>query len=432
MDKSTNKFWSFKSSAYNFLNALYQWGFAYKSTDHERELLNKQILVAKQNKVNSEDIKSPPQLLLDVSVITRIDAGTGIQRVVREISRNLAVHALNNYSFELRVIYATHGDSFRCLQGLKPSFNDPYVEVKEGDIFFGLDLSHLLLSKVDVLYGWKMSGVSFHFVLYDLLPLNHPEWFNRRAVKNFKRWLKIVGTYSDSIYCISDVVRNDVKYWLDSNLSVDNQPELKLLKLGANFKNYSDIKKGSINFKQEVALILRLPFYLLMVGTLEPRKGHRELLLAFERLWEWGYEIPLVLVGKRGWRTTKLQKQIKSHTQIDNKLFWIECVNDSDLDLLYQNCGGVIVPSKGEGYGLPIIEGLQYQKKILARDLSVFREVAQDKACYFIDDNPDALALSIVSWIKVKQTLPITGLITWEQAAIGLIDSLGLEHPPKN
>ena len=44
----------------------------------------------------------------------------------------------------------------------------------------------------------------------------------------------------------------------------------------------------------------------LMVGTLEPRKGHVQTLDAFEQLWQSGDDINLVIVGKQGWMVEEL------------------------------------------------------------------------------------------------------------------------------
>ena len=71
-----------------------------------------------------------------------------------------------------------------------------------------------------------------------------------------------------------------------------------------------------------------------MVGTLEPRKGYLQALDAFERLWEQGVEVNLVIVGREGWkgrlqkecRETELQEAVKrmplTPTVTENKLMY--------------------------------------------------------------------------------------------------------------
>ena len=59
-----------------------------------------------------------------------------------------------------------------------------------------------------------------------------------------------------------------------------------------------------------------------MVGTIEPRKGHRVAIDAFEQLWNEGLDVDLVVVGKSGWESKQLidRLQISSHSRQAAKL----------------------------------------------------------------------------------------------------------------
>ncbi|MFN0630266.1 glycosyltransferase, partial [Bacillus anthracis] len=54
----------------------------------------------------------------------------------------------------------------------------------------------------------------------------------------------------------------------------------------------------------------------LMVGTLEPRKGHAQVLDAFENLWKGGANLNLVIVGKVGWMVDLLVQRLCSHPEL--------------------------------------------------------------------------------------------------------------------
>ncbi|TGV48416.1 glycosyltransferase, partial [Mesorhizobium sp. M2D.F.Ca.ET.160.01.1.1] len=58
----------------------------------------------------------------------------------------------------------------------------------------------------------------------------------------------------------------------------------------------------------------------LMVGTLEPRKGHRVALEAFEALWAEGADAELVIVGKIGWGISHLAHRIRNHAEFGKRL----------------------------------------------------------------------------------------------------------------
>jgi glycosyltransferase involved in cell wall biosynthesis len=138
----------------------------------------------------------------------------------------------------------------------------------------------------------------------------------------------------------------------------------------------------------------------LMVGTLEPRKGHFEVLAAFENLWAAGVDVCLVIVGKEGWLVESLAEKIKGHPRFGKQLFWFSSVSDEFLAQIYGAASCLIAASKGEGFGLPLIEAAQHNLPIIARDIPVFREVAGAHASYFTSDEPEDLARDVVAWLE--------------------------------
>lgn len=70
-------------------------------------------------------------------------------------------------------------------------------------------------------------------------------------------------------------------------------------------------------------------------------------------------------------------------------------VSDVVLINLYQNCEAIVIPSKYEGFGLPIIEAMAAGAKIVASDIEVFKEVAGDSIIYFTSNNLEDLSNAI-------------------------------------
>ena len=60
------------------------------------------------------------------------------------------------------------------------------------------------------------------------------------------------------------------------------------------------------------------------VGTLEPRKGHSQVLGAFDELWQTGANINLVIVGQRGWMVGDVLKNLQGHPELNKRLFWLK------------------------------------------------------------------------------------------------------------
>src|SRR3546814_2021872 len=98
---------------------------------------------------------------------------------------------------------------------------------------------------------------------------------------------------------------------------------------------------------------------------------------AFEALWLEGRgptSPQLLIVGQAGWKTDALQQRLITHPLRDKHVRWLNDASDEYLEYLYASCAGLLVASRGEGFGLPLIEAAAHNKPVLARDLPVFRE----------------------------------------------------------
>jgi glycosyltransferase involved in cell wall biosynthesis len=167
----------------------------------------------------------------------------------------------------------------------------------------------------------------------------------------------------------------------------------------------------------------------IMVGTVEPRKGHAQTLAAFELLWEQGVDANLVVVGKQGWMMEALAERMNSHPERDKRLFWMAGVSDEMLLKLYANSSALLSPSEGEGFGLPLIEAAQHHIPIIARDIPVFREVAREYAYYFDGKEPEALARAINEWLELQRqgkapSSEAMPWLTWKQSAQQVLDNI--------
>jgi glycosyltransferase involved in cell wall biosynthesis len=165
----------------------------------------------------------------------------------------------------------------------------------------------------------------------------------------------------------------------------------------------------------------------LMVGTVEPRKGHAQVLDAANALWNRSADFNLVLVGKQGWKVEKLVNDLQAHSQLGERLFWLQGISDEYLAKVYAQSDCLIAASYGEGFGLPLIEAAQIDLPIIARDIPVFREVAGDYATYF--NSVAGLESVISNWVasfedrqdKNSKHMPWQ---TWGQSAAQLLQRI--------
>lgn len=394
--------------------------------------------------------KPERQLLVDVSVIHQSDARTGIQRVVRSLLLQLLQAPPAGY--RVCPVFATrqHGYCYAAPGFLDQPAQAPgatgqpvqaELQVQSGDLFLGLDLAaHLLPRHQAHVLRWKRSGVKLHVMVYDLLPLQHPEWFNPKTTRNFKRWIKWLAVYADSAVCISETVKLELGTWLSVRFDLPRTAlPARAIVLGADIA--ASAPSGGLPAKAEFLLArLRNTPAVLMVGTLEPRKGYDQALAAFEHLWQQPGKAPLlVIVGRRGWKTDALQQKLRAHPQAGKRLIWLEDASDEFLSLLYSACKGVLVTSRAEGFGLPVVEAALYSRPVLARDLPVFRELTLPRATFFNGESAGSLATAISAWLQSTQREDNDGktichrqtVTTWQTAARQLLDCLDLSIAPR-
>lgn len=380
-----------------------------------------------------------PQLLVDVSAIVRHDAQTGVQRVVRAVWNELKRR--DGDGFRLVPVYASldHGYCYAPLDIFeRPATlgKQQPVMVSSGDKFLGLDLSaHFLPKYRRQVRAWRESGATIHLVVYDLLPILRPDWFNKSTSTHFRKWFDILANEADQAICISKQVSRDLRDRLQASKKISH---LQI----ANMAMGGDIaaSRPSAGISQEVSILLdKLRFRpaILMVGTIEPRKGHEAALAAFEQLWiTRGGDAPdLVIVGKGGWKTLALQNRILCHPEHKNRLHWLDSVSDEGLCQLYDACRGLFIASRGEGFGLPLVEAISHRLYVLARDLPVFREQAMPGILYFEDDDPAILGEHLMDLMALgaQGRPPVSYLPTWRESVDALLKNLGihqLDLPP--
>lgn len=365
--------------------------------------------------------------LVDVTHISRNDLQTGIQRVVRNILSQWlqappAGVRIEPVAFrEGRYEYAAAYTAALLGIALPDEFGVETVDITGDEVFVGLDWAmESLPSSAPVLRTWRRAGVEMHFVANDLLPVTLPEAFHPQTREAFVRWLELVASLADAIHCISQSTADDLSDWLDAGRIVPT-PAITVFPLGV--EPLRDSRPGVLDAAISSALAARPT--LLMVGTIEPRKGHAQALEAMELLWVSGADLNLAIVGKRGWLVGELIQRLERHPELGRRLFWFEGCSDETLDAVYEASTALLAPSIGEGYGLPLIEAAQRGKPVIARSLKVFREVAGDYPAYFEGATAAALATYVARWIIDRPSPPSSrDWPDWATSAKALADQI--------
>jgi len=156
--------------------------------------------------------------------------------------------------------------------------------------------------------------------------------------------------------------------------------------------------------------------YVLQVGRVEPRKNQVTTLRAVERL----PDLLLVAAG------SVLDSAAGATLAVSRRCRLLGRVDSADLEALYACAEALVVPSRYEGFGLPVLEGLRRGVPVVAAAVSSLPEVAGDAAVY-VDDPLDAggLAAAIEQAVGCRERLRVLGpqrasLFTWDRTAAGV------------
>ena len=385
------------------------------------------------------------QLLIDVSTIARNDLRTGIERVVRaQVLALLRRHdrlrvepvRLDYHDGRWQYRYA-HAWTQALLAIDADGAPDHIVDLQAGDILFGADYTPAAVTAAahQGLYDeWRARGVSIQFQVFDLLPVLQPHYFPEGAATVHAEWLAAIGAAASRLICISRAVAADLASWYVTHpAGTPDALSIDALHLGADFDGLIEPTASAARSGGTTPVFL-------MVGTIEPRKGHLQALAAFELLWQRGIDVALTIVGVEGW-TGLVNAERRTIPQITTQLrrlaerahlHWLPRVDDASLEQLYLRSACLLAPSEGEGFGLPLIEAARHRLPILARDLPVFREVGGDQMHYFQGTDPGALADAVEAWLRDYAQGRIRGSDlpwqTWASHAAQLADLL--KHDP--
>jgi glycosyltransferase involved in cell wall biosynthesis len=384
--------------------------------------------------------KSERTMFVDISELVWRDSRTGIQRVVRNILHWLLTQPQNH---RIEPVYRDK-DQYRyarefCAKflGLPPlELEDHYAVFSPGDIFLGLDLDALVtpaaLERLDV---ERRRGVKLVWVVYDILPVLNPQWFDVGLATAVQNWIRQLSRFADHLICISRSVADDLYDYLERERPVRNRPlALSWWHMGSDLDGGTSTAVRDQDAATLAALPEGMPLFL-TVGTIEPRKGIQHLLDGADAFWAAGGNAAFVIAGKKGWSVDPLIKRINNHYELGKRLFWFDGASDAVLDRLYARATAALMPSHGEGFGLPLVEAAFHGKPVIARDLPVFREIGGEGVYYFSGKAGEDLSSAVKQWLSLwkagRHPQAKIRPQTWASSTQGLCQTIVADQPYK-
>ena len=164
--------------------------------------------------------------------------------------------------------------------------------------------------------------------------------------------------------------------------------------------------------------------FLLFVGTLEPRKNIPTLLKAYAHLRPRLADIPLVLVGGKGWLYEEIFATIEE-LGLRPHVRHLQGVSDEKLAGLYAAASLLALPSHYEGFGLPPLEAMHQGCPVITSDRGSLPEIVGVAGLLLDADEVDAWAEAmnrVVHDSALRQQMTQAGYVQaqkfkWENAA---------------
>ena len=218
-------------------------------------------------------------------------------------------------------------------------------------------------------FAWleERRDVRAAFFVHDLLPIDLPEYFRVAEFERHRNRMRVVARFASAAIVTTRTVAGS----LEAHLAGLGRHDLPV------FVAPTPIAPIFATPRRIEPALARHPFFVLC-STIEPRKNHLMILAVWRALaGSMGRDTPkLVLVGTRGWHYDPIIDLIERSPALRDPVIEVNGLSTPALKRLIDNSLAVLMPSFGEGYGLPVHEALTAGTPVIASDVPAFREIA--------------------------------------------------------
>lgn len=216
---------------------------------------------------------------------------------------------------------------------------------------------------------WAHPGLKKVLTIHDLNMLH--EGLSKKIIQDRLTHIQKLTDDADAIICISEFCRKDVA----TNCDTGNKP-IHVIHNGAGVTNIAQLNSNSYK-----------PFrpFLFALGYVNAKKNFHVLLPLLKN-----NDLELIITGyqEEAGYTDFIREEAKS-IGVEDRLTLTGSVSENEKNWYLANCMAFMHPSLAEGFGLPVVEAMQYGKPLFLSDRTALPEIGGDAAFYFHDFSAD-------------------------------------------
>jgi glycosyltransferase involved in cell wall biosynthesis len=274
----------------------------------------------------------------------------------------------------------------------------------------GVDLVH-----APTLLAPTRIGVPLVVTVHDAVPWTHPETLTPRGVAWHRAMGARVAARADAVVVPTRAVAAELAAHLPvRRVEVIGEGVSAALALPAD----ADHRAHRLGLPEGG--------FLLSLATLEPRKGLDVLVRALAA--PDAPQLPLLVVGQPGWGGVDPEDMARAEGLPEGRVRTLGRLPDADLATALDRATVLVVPSRAEGFGLPVLEAMQAGTPVVCSDAPALVEVGGDAVVTAPVGDAPALARALRTVVAdadlragmVERGRAGAAAQTWERAAAAL------------
>lgn len=350
------------------------------------------------------------KIAVDVTPILPGGEGGGAKQLVIELLKGLGRHQGNEHyilltsdkNHDVFAEFESLGMKRLCVRALEinsltsfwqRAFNKIKREIK-GRILPGIlkNQGIALLFCPMTAPTYSEAGIPTISILYDLQHMFYPTFFNQEELANRNNFYKKLKQKVDYIICISSFTRDTVIEKL--GISAEKVTSVPI-SIHNRFNIYGIEALSRVLSKYN----LSGRKYALYPANFWPHKNHKMLLTAFNMYLNKypDQKLDLVFSGATVGDDLKILEDAVMQMNISERIHFLGYLPEEELASIWAGAHFLVFPSLFEGFGIPLLEAMYFEKPIICSNTTSLPEVGGDAALYFDPRRPEEIVAAMRS-----------------------------------